>query len=124
MLREVAVPQRHTKLNFHKLFFQQDGAPPDHASRVRDYLNEVFPQGWLGKRGRIEWQRRSPDLTPMDFVFGVVVKNKVYEKNPKTINELKDYIHDAFKDIDEDRNLCRTVYHSVLDRCEECYNVG
>ena len=60
----------------------------------------------------------------MDFFFGGVVKNKVYEKNPKTVNELKDYIQDAFKDIDEDRNLCRTVCQSVLDRCKQCYNVG
>ena len=60
----------------------------------------------------------------MDFFFGggggAVVKNKVHEKNRKTINELKDYIHNAFKDIDEDQNLCRTVCQSVLDSCEEC----
>ena len=56
----------------------------------------------------------------MDFFFWGVVKNNVYEKNPETINELKDYIHDAFKNIDEDRNLCRTMCQSVLDRCEEC----
>ena len=58
------------------------------------------------------------------FLFWGVVKNKVYEKNPKITNELKDYIHDAFKDIGEDCNLCRTVCQSVLARCEECYNVG
>ena len=60
----------------------------------------------------------------MDFFFWNVVKNKVYEKKPKTINKLKDYIHDAFKDINEDRNFCRTVCQNVLDRCGECYNVG
>ena len=59
----------------------------------------------------------------MDFFLGGDVKNKVY-KNPKTVNELKDYIHDAFREIDEDRNLCRTMCQSVLDRCEECCNVG
>ena len=48
----------------------------------------------------------------------------MYEKNPKTVDELKDYILDAFKEIDEDQNLCRTVCHSVLDRCEECWNVA
>ena len=53
------------------------------------------------------------------FLWGVL-KNKVCEKNPKTINELKYYIHHAFKGIDEDRNLCRTAWQSVLDRCEEC----
>ena len=48
----------------------------------------------------------------------------MYEKNPKTVNESKDYILDALREIDGDRNLCRTVCHSVLDRCEECCNVG
>ena len=42
----------------------------------------------------------------MDFLFRVVVETKVYGKNAKTVNELKDYIHDAFSEIDEDRNLC------------------
>jgi len=124
MLREVVVPQLQMKPNFDDLFFQQDGAPPHYALRVRDYLNEVFPQRWFGRRGSIEWPPRSPDLTPMDFFFWGVVKNKVYEKNPKTVHELTDYIHDAFREINEDRNLCRTVCQSVLDRCEECCNVG
>ena len=124
MLCEVVVPQLHSKPNFYELFFQQDEAPPHYALKVRDYLNEVFPQRWFGRRGSIEWPPRSPDLTPMGFFFEGIVKNKVYEKNPKTLNELKDYIHDASKDFDEDRDLCRTVCQSVLDSCEECYNVG
>ena len=70
MLREVE-PPLHTNPNFHELFFQQDGTHPHYALRVRDYLNEVFPQHWFGKRGSIEWSPRSPDLTPMDFFFWV-----------------------------------------------------
>ena len=101
MLREVAVPQLQTKSNFDEFFFQQDGAPPHYALRVRDYRNKVSSQRWFGGRGSIEWPPRSPDLTPMDFFFWGVVKNKMYEKNPKTVNELKDYIYDAFREIDE-----------------------
>ena len=119
MLREMVMPQLHNKPNFHQLFFQQDPALPHYALKVRDYLNEVFPQPCFGRRGSIEWPSRSPDLIPMGFFFGGVVKNKMYEKNPKTINESKDCLHEAFKDIDEDRYLCRTVCQSVLDRCEE-----
>ena len=48
----------------------------------------------------------------------------VHMKNPKTINELQGYIHDAFKDDDDNRNLCRTLYRNVLDRCEACVDVG
>ena len=40
------------------------------------------------------------------FLFLGCCKNKVYKKNPKTVNELKDYsyIYDAFREVDEDRN--------------------
>ena len=34
---------------------------------VRDWLNDHFPQRWLGRAGPIEWPARSPDLTPCDF---------------------------------------------------------
>ena len=36
------------------------------------------------------------------------------------MNELKDYISDAFTEIDGDRNLCCTVCQRVLDRYEDC----
>ena len=79
---------RLNQSNFDEFFFQQDG-----ALRVRDYLKKVFPQHWFGRRDSIEWPPSLPDMTPMIYFFGGVVKNKVYEKNPKTVNELKDYIH-------------------------------
>jgi hypothetical protein len=123
MLRDVVVPQLRTKANFDELYFQQDGAPPHYAKTVREYLHQVFPQHWFGRRGCIEWPPRSPDMTPMDFFFWGVVKNKVYERNPHTVNELKDYISDAFTEIDGDRNLCRTVCQSVLDSYRDCCKV-
>ena len=104
ILCEVVVPQLQTKPNFDELFFQQDGTSPHYALRVRDYLNKVFTQRWFRRTGSIEWPPCSPDLTPMDFFFWGVVKNKEYvknkEKNPKTVNELKDCIYDAFREID------------------------
>ena len=104
ILCEVVVPQLQTKPNFDELFFQQDGTSPHYALRVRDYLNKVFTQRWFGRTSSIEWPPCSPDLTPMDFFFWGVVKNKEYvknkEKNPKTVNELKDCTYDAFREID------------------------
>ena len=104
ILCEVVVPQLQTKPNFDELFFKQDGTSPHYALRVRDYLNKVFTQRWFGRTSSIEWPPCSPDLTPMDFFFWGVVKNKEYvknkEKNPKTVNELKDCIYDAFREID------------------------
>jgi len=51
------------------------------------------------------------------------VKNKVYERNPQTADEMKDFITDAFMYIDSDLTLCRTVCQSVSDRLNECCNV-
>ena len=47
----------------------------------------------------------------------------VYERNPHTVDELKEYISEAFIEIDAYRDLCRAVCHSVLGRFEECCNV-
>jgi hypothetical protein len=51
------------------VWYQQDGAPPHYSLRVREYLDEVFPNRWIGRRGPMEWPARSPDLTPLDFFF-------------------------------------------------------
>ena len=59
----------------------------------------------------------------MVLFFGGVVKNKVCESNHHTVNELKDYILDAFTEIDGGQNLCCTVCQSVLDRNEDCFKV-
>jgi hypothetical protein len=52
-------------------FFQQDGDPPHYANVVKDYLNETFGPGWIGrgvtKENAISWPARSLDLTPYDF---------------------------------------------------------
>ena len=52
------------------------------------------------------------------FVWGVV-KNKVYDRNPHTVDELKEYMSEAFIEIDADQELCRAVCHSVVKMLEE-----
>ena len=47
-----------------------DRTPPHYAFRVRDYLNNIFPQDWFGRRGSIEWTPHSPDLIPKGVFFG------------------------------------------------------
>ena len=43
----------------------------------------------------------------------ITVKNKVYERKPQPVDEMKEFITDAFMDTDSDRKLCRTVCQSV-----------
>lgn len=49
------------------------------------------------------------------FLCGVV-KDKVYERKPQTIEEMKQFIIEVFIDINLDSHLCQTVCWSVLKR--------
>ena len=51
------------------------------------------------------------------------MKNKVYERKPQTVDEMKEFVTDAFMDTDSDRKLCRTACHSVSGRLDACCNV-
>ena len=61
------------------MYFQNDGAPPLYTRHVRDYLNESFPNHWLGRGGPVAWPPRSPDLTPHDYYLSGHMKTSVYE---------------------------------------------
>lgn len=57
-----------------KMWFQLDGAPAHFRHDVRQYLDEIFPNRWIGRGGAQHWPARSPDLTPPDFFYGVTSK--------------------------------------------------
>ena len=50
-----------------QVIFQQDGAPPHWGLEVCQFLNETFPDRWIGRDGPITWPPRSPDITSLDF---------------------------------------------------------
>jgi hypothetical protein len=52
-----------------RMFFQHDGAPAHNAITVRRFLNQIFPNRWIGTYGVVPWPARSPDFTPLDFFF-------------------------------------------------------
>ena len=63
-------------------------------------LDHHFPRRWLGRRGPIEWPARSPDLTPPDFSLWGVIKDLVYAKKPRTLQDLRHTIEQNFMTID------------------------
>ena len=70
MLQLFAVPQL---LEYYPdVIFQQDGAPPHWSLEVRSYLEQTFPGKWIGRDGPTAWPERSPDITPLDFFYGVM----------------------------------------------------
>lgn len=107
-----------------RLWFQHDGAPPHFALNVRQYLNNVFPNCWIGRGGPIQWPPRSPDLTPMDFFFWGEMKRLVYETPIETPEELVARVVAAAAIIRETPGCFERVRQSFARRCQLAINVN
>ena len=59
---------------YRNIWYQQDGTTSYFALKVRGYLNQNFPNRWIGKHGEIEWPAHSPDLTLLDYFFMGLLK--------------------------------------------------
>jgi hypothetical protein len=57
-------------------------------------LNEMFPARVMSPRGNIERPARLPDLNACDFSLWGYFKSKVYEKKPRTTEDLKQNIRE------------------------------
>ena len=83
------------------IIFQQDGAPPHWGLHVCGFLNETFPDRWIGRDGPIPWPPRSPDITTLDFFLWGYVNDIVYRTQVRDITDLKQRIINAIATIDE-----------------------
>ena len=111
MLEGFAYPQL---ANVQGVIFQQDGAPPHWALRVRRSLNEHFPNRWIGRDGPIPWPARSPDVTPLDFFFWGFVKGRVFKTPVHDIEDLKQRIREATEEVNI--NMLTNTWKELLRR--------
>jgi hypothetical protein len=51
------------------LYFQHDGAPSPYTRLVMKHLIDTFPNRWIGRDSTFKWPPRSPDITPIRFLF-------------------------------------------------------
>ena len=117
-LKTAIVPALKERPDFNSLYFQQDGAPPHFAIAVQNFLDDRFPDKRIGRRGPIEFPPRSPGLTLMGFCVWGIIKELVYSRKPRIVEDLRQFVIDAFANFDHD--LCTSVCRSVLSRCREC----
>lgn len=116
MLENFFWPRIRNKKIASEIMFQQDGAPPHYGANVRDWLNKRLPGRWIGRRGPIEWAARSPDLTPLDFFLWGYVKQKVYNKTHKNLDELRASITNVIKSISKE--TMNKVFLNIQKRLE------
>jgi hypothetical protein len=121
MLQNFFMPEVRKLHKVRSCIFQQDGAPPHFARDVRQYLDDQFPQRWIGRGGPIRWAPRSPDLTPLDFFLWGHLKNIVYQSPIKDLNELKMKIKNEIKSISKD--TLYNVFENISKRMKLCIEV-
>jgi hypothetical protein len=85
-----------TRMN---MWYQHDGCPAHFSRIVRDYLNQQFPNRWIGRGSSFPWPPRSPDLTCMDFYLWGRIKNIVYQTRPTTRDDMIERIRHAINNI-------------------------
>lgn len=107
-----------------RMILQQDGAPPHYSRNVKEYLNTLFPERWIGRGGPHQWPARSPDLTPLDFFLWGYLKSLVYKKKPQSREELIARINEAVEQIKNNKQMLKRVTSSVLDRARKCIECG
>ena len=100
------------------------GLPPHYTRHVRDYLNESFPNRWLGRGGPVAWPPRSPDLKPLDFYLWDHMKTFVYENNVDSRTALRDRIFAAAEHICSHPNNIASATLSLLMRAENSIAAG
>ena len=90
-----------------QVIFQQDSAPPHWRLEVYQFLNETFPDRWIGHDGIIPWLPHSSDITPLNFFLWGYVKDIVYQTKVRDINDLQHQIIEGIDTVTVDM-LART----------------
>lgn len=121
MLQQQLIPQLD-EIGYKPIWFQQDGAPPHYALKVRKWLSETFDH-WLGRRGTIEWSPRSPDLTPLDFFLWGHLKHQVYQVRIRNLGHLQERIIEACDEIRQNQAMLQNVQHEMAVRFQKCYDL-
>lgn len=117
LLQEVPEVERES------YWLQNDGCPAHYAVSVRAYLNRTYPNRWIGRLGPILWPPRSPDLNPLDFFYWGCLKEEVYAKPIRSLEDLRSRVRAAASKI-SDRRYTRLLRRAFIRRCRACIRVG
>lgn len=81
------------------LWFQHDGCPAHFSQGVRNFLDQTYPNRWIGRGSLFPWPARSPDLTVLDFYLWGRLKDIVFQTRPTTPENMVERIQNAIASI-------------------------
>lgn len=103
-------------------WFQQDGAGPHNARAIQDYLNQRFPNSWMGTFGPVRWPPRSPCFNPLDYFLWGAIKDKVYYTPVADIEELRQRVITSIRSLSPES--IRAAVNEMEWRMEACIQNG
>lgn len=105
------------------LYFQLDGCSVHNSRIVKEWLNNHFPNHWIGRGSDlIEWPPRSPDLTILDFFLWGILTQKVYRTRPTNRAELMQRIRQACAEITVQQ--IRNSVNNIRKRYDKCIELN
>lgn len=107
-------------VNLLGIYLQHDGASPHYRVMVREFLNNNFPNHWIGRGGPIPWPSRSPDFNPVDYHIWGHLKAKVYSTTINNRDELLQKIHNACEEMKNNPDIIRKSVNHILTRARKC----
>jgi hypothetical protein len=106
------------------MWYLHDGAPAHFAREVRTWLDQNFPERWIGRNGPVLWPPRYPDLNRCDFFLWGHMKQLVYATPVDTIEELRNRIEDVAAEIKGNAEMIMRTQQSLIRRAHACVRNG
>ena len=103
---------------FPNIIFQRDGAPANNTRAAVNFLNNRFPNCWIGTNGLVRGPPRSPDLILCDFFLWEYIKDTVYATVPKNEEDLCHKITTAIEGITTE--MLQSTMRNVIKRVKCC----
>lgn len=103
-----------------RMWLQHDGAPAHYSRQVTEYLNESYPNRWIGRGGTIAWPPRSPDLNPLDYFLWGYFKEAVYETSITNEGELRQKLNLVAETVKNNTRALGRLRRNFLRRCWLC----
>lgn len=100
-------------------WYQLDGAPAHSSGEVRELLDELFEDRYMGRGGPWSWPPRSPDLTPLDFYLWGKIKSSVYFDPVDSKEDLENRVRNCFNTLDPNE-IQRATTSGVMLRVIKC----